>query len=221
MGEFSNGATRVPAPPSPPSPPRWKGIQSLDLVYQLNERCLETLCEVAAPDARPTNLPIVTENRELWVHLEPGARQKAARVPFVIVDAHFKEQAWWRKITADGPHEAESEEPTSGLPREASEHLMHETTIFAWQTARWDKTVAQMSLGMSLSVADVIAALTPQQIRAIAARERQGVQVRWADDPRFWRDLLSAAKAGDDQKLAELHLHAKLLMTSELAQLRK
>lgn len=81
---------------------------------------------------------------------------------------------------------------------------------------RWDRTVAQMALGMSPSVAEVIAALTPQQIREVAARESQGIRVRWADDPRFWRDLLMSAKAGDGEKLAELHLHAKLLLSSEL-----
>ncbi len=218
MSEFSNGATRDLAPPSPP---RWKGIQSLDLVHQLNERCIELLCEVAAAAARPSTLPIVTENSELWVRIDPETRQRAARLPFVIVDAHFKDEAWWRRVTANRPPEAGTEEPSNGLPRQASEHLMHETTIFAWQTARWDRTVAQMSLGMSPSVADFIAALTPQQIRAIAARESQGIRVRWADDPRLWRDLLTAAKAGDGEKLAELHLYAKLLMCSDLAQLRK
>lgn len=78
-----------------------------------------------------------------------------------------------------------------------------------------------MSLGMSPSVAELIAALTPQQIRAIAAHESQGIRVRWADDPQFWRDLLASAKAGEDEKLAELHLHAKLLVCRELAQRHK
>ncbi|MGH8240084.1 MAG: hypothetical protein ACREXP_24145, partial [Steroidobacteraceae bacterium] len=209
MNEFSDGATRESAPPSPP---RWRGIQSLDLVHQLNERCIELLCDVAAADARHTILQIVTENRELWLRLEIEARRRVARMPFVIVDAKFKDAAWWRRVAESRTHEARAEEPSNGLPREASEHLMHETAMFAWQTARWDRTVAQMSLAMSPSVADVIAALTPQQVRAIAARESQCIRVRWADAPRFWRDLLMTAKAGDVEKLAELHLHAKLLV---------
>lgn len=97
---------------------------------------------------------------------------------------------------------------------------MHETAMFAWQTARWDRTAAQMFLGMSSSVTDVIAALTPQQIRIIAAREPRAIRVRWADDPPLWRDLLAAASTGDQKRLATLHLHAKLLLASELAQLR-
>lgn len=218
MGESSDRATRDSAPPSPP---RWKGIQSLGLVYQLNERCIGLLCEVAAADARHATLPIVTENRELWVHLELEARQRAARMPFMIVDAQFKSEAWWQRVAESRAADTEAEESFNGFPHEASEHLMHETIIFAWQTARWDRTVAQMSLGMSPPVAELIAALTPRQIRAIAARESQGIRVRWADDSRFWRDLLVAAKAQDDERLAELHLHAKLLLCGELAQLHK
>lgn len=72
---------------------------------------------------------------------------------------------------------------------------------------------------MSPSVTDVIGALTPQQIRAIATRESQAIRVRWANDPQFWRDLLIAAEAGDQKGLAALHLHAKLSLCSELAQL--
>lgn len=216
MNAFSDDGTHDPARPAPP---RWKGIQSLDLAYQLNERCIEMLCEVAAADAHSTALAIVTENRELLVSLDAETRQRAARMPFVIIDAHFKEETWWQRVATALPHGTRMEEPSNGLPREASEHLMHEAIMFAWQTARWDRTVAQVSLGMARPVAELIAALTPQKIRAIAARESQGIRVRWANDGRYWRDLLVCAKAGDDEKLAELHLHAKLLLCSELVQL--
>lgn len=215
MSESSNGVTPDPAP----LPPRWNGIQSLSLVHQLNERCIGLLCDLAVADARDATLPIIAHNRDLWIHLELEARQKAARIPFVIVDAQFKNEEWWRRAAESHAHESGAEEPLNGLPREASEHLMHELTIFAWQTARWDRTVAQISFGMSASVVDLIAALTPQQVRAIATQESQSMRVRWADDPRFWQDLLMAAKAGDDEKLAEIHLHAKLLLCGELAQL--
>jgi hypothetical protein len=47
------------------------------------------------------------------------------------------------------------------------------------------------------------------------------IEVRWANDPPFWRDLLLAAEAGSDEKLAELRLHAKLLLCGELAELRR
>ena len=97
---------------------------------------------------------------------------------------------------------------------------MQEIAMFAWQTARWDRTVAQLSLGMTASVVEVIAALTPKQVREISDRESQVIEVRWSNDPPLWRDLLLAAVAGNDEKMAELRLHAKLLLCGELAHLR-
>jgi hypothetical protein len=219
MEESTDGATGEEAPPAPP---RWKGIQSLDLVHQLNERCVGLLYDVAASGAPNVLLPMLTENQDLWVSLHEEARLSLARMPFVIVDAKFRNAAWWRRAAAEqeNPNDV-SEKTSNGLSREASEHLMHETIMFAWQTARWDQTAAQISLGMAPSVINVIAALTPQQIRVIASRESQAVRIRWANDPYFWRDLLVAAKAGEQKRLATLHLHAKLLLCSEIAHLRE
>lgn len=205
------------SPEGPPKPPRWKGVQSLDLVYQLNERCMELLSKVAASDACAAALPIVAENRDLWSRLECEPRRIAARLPFVVLDVHFADQGWWQRVTSSCSEQRASEARCKLLPPEASEQLMHETVMFAWQTARWDRTVAQMVLGMSRSVAELISSLTPRQILAIATRESQSIGVRWANDPRFWRDLLLAAQTGNDERLADVQLHAKLLFCSELA----
>jgi hypothetical protein len=218
---MEESAGRGPQHPTPPVPPRWKGIRSLDLVYQLNERCINLLYELAGDGAPDTSLPIITEHRELWTRMDPAARQALARMPFVITDAHFRDEMWWRRVMEVRANEAEPDAHLNGLPREASEHLMHETTMLAWQTARWDHTVAQMSLAMSSSVAMIISALTPQQIRVISARECHAIQVRWIDDVQFWLDLLTAAISGDEDKLGDLRLHAKLLLCGELTSLPK
>jgi hypothetical protein len=34
-------------------------------------------------------------NRELWSKLDAGAIERAARYPFVILDVHFTDAAWW------------------------------------------------------------------------------------------------------------------------------
>lgn len=204
----------------PPAPPRWKGIQSLELVHKLNERCLELLCQIVST-ALDSTLPFVRENRDLWARLAPEARRALGRIPFVIVDAHFVNAAWWQRASQINPQERAAGGLTNGLPPEASEHLMHETTIFAWQTARWDRTVAQLSLGMSPSVIEVISALAPQQIRIIATHEASAIRIRWASDASFWRDLLVAAEALDEKRLGTLHLHAKVLLGRELVQFRR
>jgi hypothetical protein len=204
-----------------PSPPRWKGVQAFGPVCQLNERCIELLCNVAASESSESALRIVIEHRAHWLSLGLDARQRLARMPFVMVDAQFKNEPWWGQVAQSKAHAIEATEPMSnGLPREASEHLMHETMMFAWQMVRWDRTVALLSFSMLPSVAEIIAGLSPQQLRALSSQDCHAVRIRWDDDLQLWRDLLLAAQAGNLEKLGELHLHAKLLLCSELVQIR-
>jgi hypothetical protein len=217
MDEFSGSLTRD-APP--PSPPQWRGTQSLELVYQLNERCIDALCEIAIRNSPEVKLEVVVSNRELWARLDADGRRAFARVPFLIVDAHFREEAWWRRVAEEMTRTVSHDGECNDLPRELAEQLMHETTMFAWQTARWDRTVARLSLGMTSGVVAIVAALTPQQIRIIATTQSGGIRVRWDDDVQFWRELLIAANAKETRKLAELHLIAKLRLCGDIAQLR-
>ncbi|HWS63297.1 MAG TPA: flagellar transcriptional regulator FlhD [Steroidobacteraceae bacterium] len=93
---------------------------------------------------------------------------------------------------------------------------MLETLMFAWQTARQDRTVALMAFAMSSSVAETIAGLSPRQLRMIANRDSHSAQIRWASNLAVWQDLLTAAQAGDEKGLAALHLHAKLMLCGEM-----
>ena len=203
---------------APPSPPRWKGVQSLDLVRQLNLRSIELLCRVA--ETCDTVLDVVALNREAWVGATRETRHSLAMLPFVLVDARFMDAAWWRKMSGIDVHQHGAAEGSNGLPDDSSAELMQETMMFAWQTARWDRSTAQLLLGMSSGVANIIAALTPQQVRTIAAGQPHAVRVRWGDDPWFWRDLLCAASRSDQQRLAALQLTGKLRICSELAEMR-
>src|ERR1700722_11709293 len=209
MEEFGERPEQIVAAPTPV---RWKGAASFDPIHQLNERCIELLCDAATYDSPEVTLPIVTAHRDVWGRLELDSRQRVARLPFVIADAQFRNATWWRRVTQGQPHEAQVDAISNGLPKEPSEHLMLEVLMFAWQTARQDKAVALMAFAMSSPVAEIIAELTPRQIRTIAARESQTVQNRLARGLGFWEDLLVAAQEGDEKRLAELPLHAKLML---------
>lgn len=189
--------------------PRWIRSQSLDLVHQLNEHCLELLADVAVANAG-SEFPLVSADRDLWARLGPEARRRAALLPFVILDLHFADETWWQRAI-DAPastlHEPESK---NWLPPELSERLVQETLMFAWQMARSDRTAAQVSFAMRSTVAAMIGQLTPGQVRTIASRASGDIHVRWEQDGRFWREILLAAEAGNDEAIAELHLHAKL-----------
>lgn len=199
--------------------PRWKRRQSLELVRRLNEQFLDLLSGATVAEA-DTDCPWLLANRELWARLGPEARIRAARLPFVILDLHFADEAWWRRLI-DTPKSAVREpDITNGLPGELSERLVQETLLCAWHMARSDSTAAQVSFAMLPHVAETIAALMPGEVRDIAFQWQGEIRVRWANNYHFWRDLLEAAESGDRAKLAELHLHAKLLALGPLIRKR-
>jgi hypothetical protein len=195
--------------------PRWKRSQSLDLVYQLNEHCLELLADVAAANAG-SELPLVSANRDLWAQLGPDARRRAALLPFVILDLRFADETWWKRAIGAPASTLHEPDSTSGLPSELSERLVQEILMFAWQMARSDRTAAQVSFGMRPAVAVIIGELMPGQVRDIASRASGDIHVRWEQNGRFWRELLFAAESGNEETIAELHLHAKLQLLGPL-----
>jgi hypothetical protein len=194
----------------PPTPPRWKGRESLDLAFELNQRTLKLLSDWAA-NREAAGWPLTLE-RELWSKLDAQAIARAARFPFVILDVHFLSEAWWREVIVGSKGAAASQAWSTAI----SQDLMSETLIFAWHTAKWDARVARMALGTVPAVATLIAALTPQQLATISREHSGALCLRWQDNSDFWTRLLFAARGGDEEVLAEIHLHAKLLLCGEL-----
>jgi hypothetical protein len=203
-----------------PTPPAWKGRDSLELVHQLNERYLKLLSEASViPEG--CDWPAVVDNRELWSGLAGDALQGASRFPFVIFDVHFSDEKWWQavvngKIESSERRQADRQRPWYEWPGSGPVDLMQEMLIFAWHTVKWDQRIARLSLGMAPAVADSIAALTPGQLTIISDNYRGALCLRWYNQPDFWSRLLIAARDRNDAILAEIHLHAKLLMAGEL-----
>jgi hypothetical protein len=185
----------------PPSPPRWKGLDSQELVYQLNARAFLLLKAAAC-----ATLP-------LW-SLEEAALRRAARFPFLIVDVHFLDEAWWRQVLLNPP--GVPGDPLSLWPAEVAHKFMSEVLVFAWHTARWDRRVARLVLGMVPGVVEIVRDLTPQQLDTAAGLHSGALRLRWQGNEEFWTKLLTAARDSDEEVLADIHLHAKLLLSGEL-----
>jgi len=135
---------------------------SLDLAYQLNERCLKLLRDVTGtPDGG--NWPLIAHDPTLWSTLDAQTIERAARFPFVILDVHFTGVEWWREVI-DGS--AVPAAPHT-WPANVSEQLMSETLVFAWHTAKWDRRVARLSLWSVACRSGVDRGATPQQLATI------------------------------------------------------
>lgn len=188
----------------PPTPPRWKGGDSLELVYRLNERGLSLLKDGA------------TQHRELWSGLNPEAIQRAARFPFLIVDVHFLDEAWWRSVLLSPQGPIDQGGVACLWTLEAAQKFISEVLVFAWHTARWNRRVAPLVLGMVPSVVEIFRGLTPQELDAVSGLQGGTLLLRWQEEQEFWARLVRAARDGDDEAVADIHLHAKLLLSGEL-----
>jgi hypothetical protein len=192
--------------PQPPSPPRWKGLDSLELVYQLNARAFLLLKAAASPILA------------LWSTLDESALRLAARFPFLIVDVHFIDEGWWRSVVLN-PQGVPA--VASDLwPPEVANKFMSEVLVFAPHTAKWDRRVARLVLGMVRPVVQIVRNLTPQQLDAVAGLYSSALRLRWQEDHEFWTKLLTAARDGDEEVLADIHLHAKLRLSGQLMKVR-
>lgn len=158
---------------------------------------------------------VLTAHRDLWIALDPAARARLGQLPFVILDAEFRNEAWWRVDVDLDRRRVDARQASEILPRDVNETLVQELMLFAWQMTGTDRKVARMCFGMTSAVAEQISSLTSQQIRAITLRPDARAQLRWSQDLNLWRDLLTAA-ASDAAMLGELQLTAKLRFCSEI-----
>jgi hypothetical protein len=197
------------------SPPEWKGAHALRLVRQLNERCIESLVQVAHSSALTSGVEIVDQHRALWRKLDPTARRRAAAAALLLMDVQFLNAEWWRWARGRQTSRFRTPGPRH-LPPKLANELMRETLILAWSTASTDPHTAGLLFGMSSEVAAIFGALGPHDIEQIAAKHKHQLRLRWEEHPTFWRELLSAALRADDEALHEIHLYSLQLLGSEL-----
>lgn len=199
---------------------KWTGAEALELVHELNEHCLEMLEKLAE---RPTEeirvdgaFEIVRLHRDLWRRLDKNARRRAARCPFLLVNVKFQNETWWRSAKDDCSEPHKDADTASFFPAKTARELMGETLMLAWLTARSDPRTATLLLGLAPTVAEIIASLRPRDIRRIVAQHSRQLRPRWEASPRFWQQLLVAAKGGNDSSLIDVHLNGLQLLGAEL-----
>jgi hypothetical protein len=195
--------------------PRWTGAPSISLAHQLNEHCVELVCELANNLSAQELPPFILENRDLWPLLEPEARKRVAVFSFVIVNLRFKDDKPWQHVSDGHLMTLVDSKPYSAVPPKLFENLALETLLFARQAAREDVNVAKVMFAMTSPVVHLIASLTVSQVRAIALGNSSQLRVRWDNNPEFWGDLLVACRAGDERAMAALRRQGKLLFCGE------
>ncbi len=193
--------------------PRWRDASCLVPVLKFNERCMDLFCAIAS-DAN--ECPMFASNVGLWKELDADARRRLAGTPFVLVDIRFRDAEWWREVALTRGRKPEHSMSEQMLPASFAESLMYETLMFCWQMVGASRTVGMSAFAMSSAVIEIVAALAPHDVREIAERQYSAVKVRWSTDAGFWQDFLKSAIGADEERLAGIHLRAKLMVMGQL-----
>jgi len=209
------------------SPHAWLGPETLESLAEVNEQCLELLCEQAAAVARRASValvgpggappaPLLTELRALWIELDSAARRRAARCPYQLLDAGFTAPLRWVPSAAREVRDQACAEPVAAfftVPRAGA--VMRLVTTYAWHLASSQSAAARVLLGMSAACARHIGMATLGHVSRIAEGHAQWLQPRWADRVTVWRDLLLTAASGEQEALERSRIRGIQLLAAD------
>lgn len=156
-----------------------------------------------------------TELRELfagWRELQLPAQLKIARMPFLLADLHFHDDRWWASwVQKKGAIFSASEIKSAETP---SSEMARHVLITAWHLAQL-RQFTVFPAGISAAVSSCLAMLAPHEIEQIAVLAHSDLNPRWAECPHFWSALFAAARDENENRLAELQIHALRLLQHE------
>ena len=193
----------------------WPCAEALQSLWELNEQCLELLIEQSGSDCAIAP-PLLGELHQLWSRLEATARRRAARCPYLLVDAGFAASQWdWHSMLQVADSAAPPrQKPFFTVPRVNS--VAQQIYSVAWYLTRAHPAAVSLFLGMSAPCANVIRESTMRQIAQLAERDGAWIRPRWSSTPRLWRTMLEAAIGNDALALEKAQLQGVQLLATEL-----
>ncbi|MGH8217242.1 MAG: hypothetical protein ACREUT_01540 [Steroidobacteraceae bacterium] len=194
----------------------WLQSDALDALAAVNEQCLELLCEQASARAPSRPRPALLKELEaLWYGLDAGARRRAARCPFLLVDAELARVSRRPWLAAYGIRDQEWSAlpaPFFTVPRTVT--VTRLVLTYAWHLACGEPAAARLFLGMSVQLAERLAARTLPEVFQLAESEPGLLRPRWPDRVAVWRDLLAAAKGGEPAALERCRIRGVQLLAA-------
>jgi len=198
----------------------WLQSDALDALAAVNEQCLELICEQAAARASVRPRPALLKELEaLWYGLDAGARRRAARSPYLLVDAAFGRSGRRPWLAACGIRDQDWSAPPAPfftVPRTVT--VTRLVLTYAWHLACGEPAAARLFLGMPAPFAERLAARTLPELFQLAESEPGLLRPRWPERVPVWRDLLAAAKTGEPQALERCRIRGLQLLAAEVRQ---
>jgi hypothetical protein len=198
----------------------WPCEETLGTLAELNAQCLELMTEqslLRAPNAPPMFREIV----DLWSRLDVASRRRAARCPFLLVDAGFADPYRWRWVGGDRVGDREPVSYTAFFTASGATKLAHQVFTNAWYIARTQRLATPLYLGMPVHCAGLLAACTISQVGELGNQHAGWLRPRWAGRVRIWRELLLTAISGEGPRLEVARLQGVQLLAMEMKALEQ
>jgi hypothetical protein len=193
----------------------WLGGDTLSALAALKEESLSLLVEQAAARERAGTQPLLRDLAELWSKLDAHALKRAAACPYLLLDAGFAEPSRWR--WAHGHLVLERERgpivPFFTVPRAAA--VMRKVLTYGWHLAQSRPSAARVLLGMSAPCVHLVGSCTLSQLDDLAEKHPAWLQPRWPQHVKLWRELLSAATAGEGSSLQQVRLRGLQILAAD------
>lgn len=203
---------RTPANPLKPLP--WPDAQVLARVRRLNlDIFAATIQSIASGSA--DDVGVVRRHKVLWLAMDAATCARIAGNPVLLVDLRFHDLEWWLWAVNRAPKPIRAHHADGVLKIEGATVLTREILVEACIASRSSPLAAKLVFGLKSQVLELIAGLQSSEIDRIASSHSDELQLRWADDTVFWRNLLQAAISGSDDDIAAVHMHSLQLLESE------
>jgi hypothetical protein len=177
--------------------------------------CLEAVVTTVAVDSEPRAVEAMGRSIGLWRQMTDHARKRVAGNPVLLVDLHFQDSEWWRWILHQGPKPIRARVADEHLAIGNAATLLREILMEAWAIGRSNPQAARLVFGMYPAVVAAIVELQASDIDSIAVTYAGNLQLRWADNAVFWKNLLLAALGDSDDAVAAVHMHSLQLLGNE------
>jgi hypothetical protein len=193
----------------------WLGGDTLRVLAELNEQCLSLLVEEAAAHDPAHSHPLLCDLAQLWSKLDAEALKRAAACPYLLLDAGFADPQRW--IGAPGQQVLERERgpsvPFFSVARAGA--VMRSVLTYGWHLAENRQSAARLLLGMSPQCVSLVRACTLTQLSELAEQHPAWLQPRWPNRVRIWRELLTAAAAGEGPSLQQARLRGLQILAAD------
>jgi hypothetical protein len=159
-----------------------------EAIYEINERSLELLVQMARSEAHSVMLR--PSLRDVLRQTSAEARKRAAARAYILIDLEFRNLPWWEAVRRSPEKPFAGHAGRNPVPKRIAVPLARTLLMAAREAIRADKEVACLMLGIEPQVADLLSGLQITEIDRIAGYQFPHIEFRWFDRPTIWPPLL-------------------------------